>query len=88
MSDAILNAAADYSSPAWTAAAVTPADADLPTLPTKGLYVGGAGNVAVVMAGGGAAVTFSGVSAGTVLAIRVDRVNATNTTATAIVALY
>lgn len=88
MSDAKLNAGADLTSPAWTAVAVTPADSDLATMPTRGLYVGAAGNVAVVMAGGGSAVTFVGVPAGTFLPLRVDRVNSTNTTATSIVALY
>jgi hypothetical protein len=77
------------------AAAVTKDDAnDLATAPTRGLYVGGTGNVAVIMAadntsgGAGTAVTFSGVAAGTVLPIRVRRVMSTNTTATGIVALY
>lgn len=88
MSDAIFNRAAELDSPAWEALAVTPADADLSRMPTRGLYVGGAGNVTVVMAGGGSAVTFTNVPAGTILPIRVDRVNSTSTTATAIVALY
>lgn len=88
MSDWKINAASTLESPAWTAVAVTPADSDLAAMPTKALYVGVAGNVAVVMAGGGSAVTFVGVPAGAILPIRVDRVNSTNTTATSIVALY
>lgn len=88
MADANLNRAAGPESPAWSAVAVTPADADLSRVATRALYVGGAGNVAVVMSDGGAAVTFVGVQAGTILPLRVDRVNSTNTTATSIVALY
>jgi hypothetical protein len=89
MSDAIFNRAAELDSPAWEAVAVTPSDeADISLAPCRALYVGGAGDVAVVMAGGEAAVTFAGVTAGAILPIRVDRVNSTNTTATAIVALY
>ena len=51
------------------------------------LYVGGAGNVAVIMAGDSAAVTFVGVPAGTFLPIQVKKVMSTNTTATSILGL-
>lgn len=51
------------------------------------LYVGGAGNLVAVMPDGSTA-TFTGVTAGTILPIRPSRVNATSTTATAILALY
>ena len=79
--------------PAWFADAVTVSDsADLAHYCTA-LWVGSAGNVAVVMAGAlpagqstaaalAAAVTFAGVNAGQWLPIRVLRVMATNTTAT------
>lgn len=88
MADAVENFNASLESPAWTAAAVTPNDsADLARVATRALYVGGAGNIAVVMSGGGT-VTFSGIAAGSILPIRVDRVNSTSTTATNIVALY
>lgn len=88
MADAIENFSAGPDSPAWTAAAVTPSDSvDLTRTATRALYIGGAGNVVVVMSGGGT-VTFTGVLAGTILPIRVDRVNATSTTATNIVAMY
>jgi len=67
--------------------AVTPSDStDLTTL-ARAIYVGGAGNVAAVQHDG-TAVTFTGVPAGTVLPIAVRRINSTNTTATAIVALH
>ena len=67
--------------------AVTPSDStDLTTL-ARAIYVGGAGNVVAVQHDG-TAVTFTAVPAGTVLPIAVRRINATNTTATAIVALH
>jgi hypothetical protein len=86
MADPVLHRDAGLEAPAWIAAAVTPADADLPKIATRALYVGGTGDVAVVMSGGGA-VTFVNVQGGTVLPIRVDRVSAA-TDATDIVALY
>lgn len=72
---------------AYNAVAVTPNDsADLTDIGAA-LYVGGDGNVRVKMAGGNT-VTFTGVVAGTVLPILVDRVYSTSTTATNILALY
>lgn len=55
---------------------------------TRALYVGGAGDVAVIWADGGSAVTLSSVPAGTILPVQVTKVMSTNTTATNIVALY
>ena len=72
--------------PARNAAAVTPsATVDL-TWVSRGIYVGGAGNLNVIMQGG-QTVSFVGVPAGTLLPIRVSRVLATST-ATSIVTLY
>lgn len=88
MADANYNRDANLESPAWDAVALTPADSDLSRPATRALYVGGAGNVKVDMSGTGTAVTFTGVLAGSILPIRVDRVYSTDTTATAIVALY
>lgn len=79
-----MSSAAD---PAIGALAVT-LDADISTLACRGLYVGTTGDVAVVMSVGGAPVTFIGVQGGTVLPIRVRRVNTSGTTATNIIALY
>lgn len=68
------------------AAAVTPDDnADLADV-ASALLVGGAGNAAVVTAGGDA-VTLTGLLAGHVYRVRVKRVKSTGTTATNIVAL-
>lgn len=77
---------ADATVSAYDAAAVTPSDsADIRT--TRGLWVGGGGNVKVDMAYG-TTVTFSNVPAGTPLPVQVTRVYATGTTATLIVAMY
>jgi len=74
-------------SPALNAEAVTPSDSVSLTNDSRGLFVGGAGNISVLMSGG-TSVTFTGVVAGSILPIRVNRVNATSTTATDIVSLY
>ena len=55
--------------------------------PTRGVYVGVGGNVKVDMVSGGT-VTFVGVPAGALLPIQVERIYATGTTATNMVALY
>lgn len=73
--------------PASGAEAVTPSDSvDLSTV-SRAIYVGGAGNVAAAMLDG-TVVTFSSVPAGTILPIRVKRINNTNTSATLMVAIY
>lgn len=72
---------------AYRATAVTKSDATI--LPvTRALYIGGAGDVAVIMAGDTSAVTFSAVPVGTLLPIQVTKVMSTNTTATLVLALY
>lgn len=73
-------------SPAWDALAVTPHDTTKLTTYSKALYVGTGGNVAVLTLKG-STVTFPNVPSGTVLPIRVQRVNSTNTTASNMVAL-
>jgi len=74
-------------SSAWAFSAVTPSDStDFDTL-CRAIYVGGGGNVAAV-GHDGTAVTFTGVTTGTVLPIACRRINSTNTTATSIVALF
>lgn len=78
----------EQSAPARNAAAVTPSDTvDLAEL-TRGLYVGGTGDVTVNMADTGSAVKFAAVPAGTLLPIRASRVKSTGTTATDIVAVW
>lgn len=70
------------------AAVVTPSDTVDLAFVSRALYVGGAGNITVIMAGDGSTVLFSAVPAGLVLPIRVNRVKATGTTATLIVAMW
>lgn len=73
---------------AFQAAAITPSDSAELVRMTKGLYVGGAGNLNLLLAGDTTPVVFVGVAAGTVLPVRVAKVMATNTTATNLVGLY
>ena len=80
---------ASNTSPSGYAAAVTPTDTAGGAFMslTRGLYIGTGGNVAVIMAHG-ETVTFTGATSGSVLPICCGQVNSTNTTATAIVALF
>lgn len=78
----------DATSPAINAVAVTPSNTDVLDPPCKSLYVGVAGNLALVLADDSAAVTFVGVSVGQILPVRAKQVLATGTTASSIVALY
>ena len=77
-------------------AAVTPSDTvKIPSISTQDgsgnngclIYVGGAGNVAVVTIGGDS-ITFVGVVAGTFLPVLISQVMSTDTTATSILALW
>lgn len=73
--------------PATKAAAITGSDTvDLADV-SRGIYVGGAGDIKVDMANGGT-VTLSGALAGSILPIRVSRVYSTGTTATNLINLY
>ena len=72
-----------YSDPASRHAAITP---DVDFAQCRAIYVGVAGNVAVVV--GGLAVTYIGAQAGSVLPLRATRVTSAGTTATSLVALY
>lgn len=78
----------DATNPGRYAIAVTPSDSVDLIYETRALFVGGAGNLSVVMAGNGATVVFTGVTAGSFLPIRVTRVNSTSTTATTITAVW
>ncbi len=78
----------NFAAPADEAAAVTPSDTVDLAVHTRGLYIGGAGDLSVEMAKTGTAVIHTGVPQGSVLPLRVSRVNATGTTATHIVAWW
>lgn len=67
-------------------AAVTKSDSTV--VNCQALYVGGIGDVAIVAEGDTAAVTLSSVPAGTLLPIACSKVMSTNTTATAMVAIF
>ena len=72
--------------PYESAVAVTKSDT-VSFAKTRGLFVGVAGVVVVVMADG-RVVTFTGAQNGQIFPIQITRVNSTNTTATDMVALY
>jgi hypothetical protein len=71
---------------ATTIQAVVPSDTTI-IRNCRALWVGGSGNVAVIAVEDNAAQTFLNVPAGTILAVSVSKVMATNTTATGILAL-
>jgi len=72
MADAFASHATPLTGPASFAAEVTPGASPL-AFETRGIYVGATGDVEVTMKGGGN-VTFVGVPAGSILAIRVTHV--------------
>jgi len=73
--------------PADDAEVVTPSDAVNLLKISRAVYVGASGNLSVEMANIGTAIVFTGVQAGSILPIRVSRINLTGTTAANIVAL-
>jgi hypothetical protein len=74
-------------SPPEDAAAITPDDGLDLAVATRAIWVGGGGDIRLRMLGGAEAV-LQGVAAGSLLPLRVARVFATGTTATALVALW
>lgn len=75
------------SAPARNAFAITPHNTNELAFVARGIYVGGAGDIAVTTANGHE-VTLVAVPAGSVLPIVVRIVKATGTTATNLVGLY
>lgn len=75
----------NVSDPARYGATVTPSNSVNLAAPTRGLYIGTAGNLSVEMVNG--TVDFPNVQPG-ILPIQVTRVNSTGTTATNIRALW
>ena len=74
-----------------SAASVTPSDSSaLPRSPTKGLFVGGSAACAITMTltDDSGSVAWSNIQPGAVLAVEVNKIFATGTTCTNIVALY
>lgn len=74
--------------PAPNAEAVTPHDTTELTNISRALWIGTGGDVTVLMAGTGTAILFANVPDGTLLPIRVKRVNDTGTDADDIVAIW
>lgn len=87
MTDKFSDQATGLGGPAGSAFAVTKSDATVFSQPTRALWVGGAGDVAVRMLDQ-TTLTFAAVPAGQLLPIRVDKVLSTGTTATSIVGMY
>ena len=73
--------------PCRSVAAVTPHDTNELAQVSRALYVGGAGDLVVILADDTTAVTFKAVPAGSVLPVRARIVKATGTAATYIVSL-
>jgi hypothetical protein len=73
--------------PASHAFAITPHDTNELAQDTRAIYVGGAGDVSVIMQDG-SSVVFSGCPAGLLLPIRCTMVKATGTTATLLLGLW
>lgn len=76
----------DATMPAQAAYEITTTDTTAFASPFRALYIGGAGNVALITFGG-ASITFNGLLAGSILPVGGQRVNATNTTATNLVGI-
>ena len=87
MPDTFANLTKGLTAPADKYIAITPHDSTNLAISTRGIFVGGAGNLVAVDEDGNA-VTFTGVLAGVVYPLRCKRVNDTNTTATGLVGLY
>lgn len=75
------------SEPANTAESVTPSDSTDLTVRSRALYIGGSGDLVVILTPGSSPVTFASCPAG-VLPVQASRVLSTGTTATGIVALW
>ena len=73
--------------PGRNAETITKSDTVNLSQPSRAIWVGGAGNIAVEMLDGVTQV-FEGVVAGSLLPLQVTRVNSTDTTATLMVAVF
>ena len=79
---------AGIDSPATRCFAITKSDTDELAFVTNYLYIGGAGNVAVILEGDDDSVVLTGLAVGVLHKLRVKKVMSSNTTATAIVGLH
>lgn len=91
MADKFLKQKATLDSSAFDGFTVTSNNTTVFSQPTRAVYVGTTGNLAVKMVGydnSNTALTFVGVQAGSVLPIRVISVMRTGTTANSIIGLF
>lgn len=86
MSEDFSSRPSGLTSPARDAFAITPSNTVPLPQQVRGVYVGGSGNLRVLMVSG-VQVDFTGVLAGAVYPIRLSQVMATGTTATGLVGL-
>ena len=86
MTDPFVNHPPALTAPGSRHYAITPSDSANETEAFRSVYVGGAGNVAIVDLNGDA-VTWTAAAAGSILPMRGIRVNSTNTTATNLVGI-
>ncbi len=87
MADKFGSFTSELDSPATNAVAITPSDSTSLTTSARAIYCGVGGNISVLTVNG-QTVTFANVLAGTILPVRVERVNSTGTTASSLVALF
>lgn len=88
MTDTFSDHKPHLNAPARKAFSVTPHNSNELTVLPREIYVGGAGDLTVILADDTAAVTYAAVAAGTTLSIRPKIIKATGTTATNIVGHY
>jgi hypothetical protein len=91
MSDKFAKDVLDLEGPLTNAFTITPSDSTVFSQATRAVYVGGAGDLKVMLTdktNANNVVTFASVPAGSLLPIRVQRVYSANTTATSVVGLY
>jgi hypothetical protein len=86
MTDRFADTFPGLDAPASHGFAITPDDESDLYETTRALYVGGTGDIAVILASG-AALVFTNIAGGTILPLRTRRVQATGTSATGIVGL-
>lgn len=87
MADPFANTQPSLSSPASAGSAIAPSDGATFAVPSRALYVGSGGTLAVRMLSGDDLI-FIGMPSGSFLPIRAIQVHSTGTTAGAIVALF
>lgn len=86
MTDRYSGHAKSLSSPADHGFPISPSDSLDLTEPTRAIYVGTGGNLAVTLLSG-AELTLANIPTGSIVPIRIRRIKATNTTATNLVGL-